>query len=115
MAKSHRATKMRDHSLYFLLFLMYDGRKPKAQIADIVKIYSFENLQNSLKARNTRVFVVSFSSADGQLDIGDRKLESWTLGFVEDCRFLKFFMNFTISYCFVLKMLYSDNGLACFS
>ena len=58
-AKHHRATEIRDPSLYFLSFLMYDGRKPKARIADIVKFYIFENDQNSRKARNT-VFVCLF-------------------------------------------------------
>ena len=78
----------------FFLFLIYDGRKPKARIAEIVKLYSFENLQNLLKARNTSfcVVVVSslFSSVERESDIGDRKLESWTLGILEDCRVLDF-------------------------
>ena len=32
--------------------LMYDGRKPKARIAEIMKFYSFENLQILRKARH---------------------------------------------------------------
>ena len=94
----------------FFFVLIYDGRKTKARVAEIVKSYSFEKLQKSPKARNTVlclfllrscllfVFVcfVSFcllggnmfyvfSSADKQSEIGHRKLESWTLGHFEYC------------------------------
>ena len=98
-AKNHRATNMRDHSLYVSSIL--DLCKPKARIAEIVKCYSFETLQNSREARNAYVcfivvvvfvfrccccclFICFSCSADRQSEIGDRKLESWTLGIVKD-------------------------------
>ena len=86
---------------------MYDGRKAKARITDIVKFFSVENFQNSLKARNTCLF---FSYADRQSEIGNRKLESWTLGHFEYCVFVCFvFFVFTFStvlyefFVFILK------------
>ena len=36
----------------FHLFVIYDGRKPEAKIAEILKFQSFENFENMLKARN---------------------------------------------------------------
>ena len=52
-AKSNHAMKMRGPSLYF--FVVCDGRKPKARIAQIVKCKGVENLQNLLKSRNVLV------------------------------------------------------------
>ena len=75
--------------IFVLGFLIYDVRKPKARIAEIVKFDSFEHFQNWLKAINAClffqfslfmfVFVLFVSSADRESEIEDRKLESWTL------------------------------------
>ena len=84
----------------FPLIVIYDGAK--GNNLGIVNFYSFENLQNSLKARNvSSCFLLFFFrslflvlkccyfclSADIQSEIGDRKLESWTLGSFDHCSF----------------------------
>ena len=52
-------------------------------------------------------------SVDRQSEIGDRKLESWTLGHIEDCIcFLKCYMMFTIFLIFQQHiMLYYRFGM----
>ena len=82
----------------------------KVRIAEIVTFFSFENFQNSLKARFAslccvcclKLFAVLFFVfgffVDRQSKIGDRKLESWTLGHIEDCSL--FFICFDDLYDF---------------
>ena len=41
--------------IFVMLLLVYDGRKPKARIAEIIKLKSIENFQNLLKSRNAFV------------------------------------------------------------
>ena len=49
-AKSHRAMKMRDPSLYCPYFAVHDGPNAEARIADIVEIESIKYFQNLRKA-----------------------------------------------------------------
>ena len=102
--KNHRATKMRDPSLYISLILIYDGRKPKARVAEIVTFWSFENLENLLKAR----FVVCLFL------LLIEKFEFWTYANVEDYCFVSFisllrFLNIvTKALCYIRRFVCFD-------